>query len=214
VPTITHVFNFGLPMKAEDYTHRIGRTGRAGRDGLAITFAEFRDRRKIFDIEAYTRQQFKAEVVPGLEPQQRMPDSRPRTGGFGGGAGGQRDYGPRDRKFGGQGRGAPEHRGFDRKGGGHGHGGGFGGGNGGGNGGGFDAPRGDRFAPRGDSFAPRGENFAPRGDSFTPRGDNFAPRGDAPRGNPFAKPVRSAPGPKVFVPRDAVAKRRSPKPVR
>ena len=43
VPTITHVFNFGLPMKAEDYTHRIGRTGRAGRDGLAVTFAEFRD---------------------------------------------------------------------------------------------------------------------------------------------------------------------------
>jgi superfamily II DNA/RNA helicase len=33
VPTITHVFNYGLPMKAEDYTHRIGRTGRAGRDG-------------------------------------------------------------------------------------------------------------------------------------------------------------------------------------
>ena len=55
VPTITHVFNFGLPMKAEDYTHRIGRTGRAGRDGLAVTFAEFRDRRKIFDIEHYTR---------------------------------------------------------------------------------------------------------------------------------------------------------------
>ncbi|MDB5876929.1 MAG: box helicase domain protein, partial [Variovorax sp.] len=70
VPTITHVFNFGLPMKAEDYTHRIGRTGRAGRDGLAITFAEFRDRRKIFDIEAYTRQQIKSEVIPGLEPQQ------------------------------------------------------------------------------------------------------------------------------------------------
>ena len=38
VPTITHVFNFGLPMKAEDYTHRIGRTGRAGKEGLAISF--------------------------------------------------------------------------------------------------------------------------------------------------------------------------------
>ncbi|OJX04326.1 MAG: DEAD/DEAH box helicase, partial [Burkholderiales bacterium 68-20] len=63
VPTITHVFNFGLPMKAEDYTHRIGRTGRAGRDGLAVTFAEFRDRRKIFDIEGYSRQPFKAEVI-------------------------------------------------------------------------------------------------------------------------------------------------------
>lgn len=84
VPTITHVFNFGLPMKSEDYTHRIGRTGRAGRDGLAVTFAEFRDRRKIGDIEAYTKQRFNAEVIPGLEPKQRFqPTSAPR-GGFGG----------------------------------------------------------------------------------------------------------------------------------
>src|SRR5574343_1686170 len=81
VPTITHVFNFGLPMKAEDYTHRIGRTGRAGRSGLAVTFAEFRDRRKIFDIEAYSRQPIKAETVPGLEPQQRAPESRSSFGG-------------------------------------------------------------------------------------------------------------------------------------
>jgi len=73
VPTITHVFNYGLPMKSEDYTHRIGRTGRAGRDGLAVTFAEFRDRFRIFDIEAFTKQPFKADVVPGLEPQQRTP---------------------------------------------------------------------------------------------------------------------------------------------
>jgi superfamily II DNA/RNA helicase len=73
VPTITHVFNYGLPMKAEDYTHRIGRTGRAGRDGLAVTFAEFRDRRKIFEIEQFTRQPIKAEVLPGLEPRERSP---------------------------------------------------------------------------------------------------------------------------------------------
>lgn len=76
VPTITHVFNFGLPMKAEDYTHRIGRTGRAGRHGIAVTFAEFRDRRKIRDIEAYTHQTLKAEVIPGLEPRQRSGPSR------------------------------------------------------------------------------------------------------------------------------------------
>jgi len=75
VPTITHVFNYGLPMKAEDYTHRIGRTGRAGREGVAVTFAEFRDRRRVFDIEGYTRQQFKAETIPGMEPQQRFPAS-------------------------------------------------------------------------------------------------------------------------------------------
>jgi superfamily II DNA/RNA helicase len=82
VPTITHVFNFGLPMKSEDYTHRIGRTGRAGRDGLAITFAEFRDRRKIGDIEHYSQQRFQAEVIPGLEPQQRH--AAPARTGFGG----------------------------------------------------------------------------------------------------------------------------------
>ena len=113
VPTITHVFNYGLPMKAEDYTHRIGRTGRAGRSGLAITFAEFRDRRRIFDIEAFTRQQFKTDVVAGLEPTQRFPSNRnegPRGGGRGdrgrpagrggfgadrGGRGGERGFGPR-----------------------------------------------------------------------------------------------------------------------
>ncbi len=100
VPTITHVFNFGLPMKAEDYTHRIGRTGRAGRDGLAVTFAEFRDRRKIGDIEFYTKQPFKAEVIPGLEPKQRFEAPRKSFGGKGGrsdrGFGGQaKGWGPR-----------------------------------------------------------------------------------------------------------------------
>jgi superfamily II DNA/RNA helicase len=83
VPTITHVFNFGLPMKSEDYTHRIGRTGRAGRDGLAVTLAEFRDKRKIYDIEAFTRQPIAAEVIPGLEPTQRVERGRdfaPRKG--------------------------------------------------------------------------------------------------------------------------------------
>lgn len=87
VPTITHVFNYGLPMKAEDYTHRIGRTGRAGREGVAVTFAEFRDRRRVFDIEGYTRQQFKAEAIPGMEPQQRFPAAGERDGRRGGGSG-------------------------------------------------------------------------------------------------------------------------------
>ena len=83
VPTITHVFNFGLPMKSEDYTHRIGRTGRAGRDGLAVTLVEFREKRKIYDIEAFTRQPIQAEVIPGLEPKQRIERGRdfaPRKG--------------------------------------------------------------------------------------------------------------------------------------
>jgi superfamily II DNA/RNA helicase len=119
VPTITHVFNFGLPMKAEDYTHRIGRTGRAGRDGIAVTFAEIRDRRKIGDIESYTRQPFKAEVIPGMEPKSRIEAPRKSFGGRGGdrfggdrnyanasggfrgrsGGGGNRDFGNRDGGF-------------------------------------------------------------------------------------------------------------------
>ena len=130
VPTITHVFNFGLPMKAEDYTHRIGRTGRAGRSGLAVTFAEFRDRRRIFDIEAYTKQRFNPEVIPGMEPTQRAPQpdfgrggrnggGNKRHGGGGGdrrGFGGGRDAGGYGRKqgfgsFGGDDRGG-DRRGF------------------------------------------------------------------------------------------------------
>lgn len=76
IPSITHVFNFGLPMHAEDYTHRIGRTGRAGRKGIAVTFAEFRDRRRVRDIEQHTKQTFKPDVIEGLEPTQRQRDER------------------------------------------------------------------------------------------------------------------------------------------
>jgi superfamily II DNA/RNA helicase len=130
VPTITHVFNFGLPMKSEDYTHRIGRTGRAGRDGLAVTFAEFRDRRKIGDIEAYSKQRFNAEVIPGLEPKQRpAPPARtgfagkPRHGGGGrpgdrGGFGGERTGGfggERNAGFGERSPGFGKHTGFGSK---------------------------------------------------------------------------------------------------
>ena len=89
VPSISHVFNFGLPMKAEDYTHRIGRTGRAGRDGIAVTFAEFRDQRRVFDIEAFTKQVFKPEVVPGMEPTRRAPVAPQARGTAGMGRGGR-----------------------------------------------------------------------------------------------------------------------------
>ena len=109
VPTITHVFNFGLPMKAEDYTHRIGRTGRAGRDGLAVTFAEMRDRRKIFDIEAFTRQRIAVDTVAGMEPRQRAPQNEPMGRGGPGGAPG-RNYANASRgndRFGGDRRGPP-----------------------------------------------------------------------------------------------------------
>jgi len=207
VPTITHVFNFGLPMKAEDYTHRIGRTGRAGRDGLAITFAELRDRRKIFDIEAYSRQPIKPDVIPGLEPKQRIPESRPNN--FGGrDSRGGGDFHGRDRKFGGGGRGgfdAPRGGFADRNSGPR----IMGEGNHPGNGGGF-AGRNERsFAPR-DSAPREGFSYERKGgfnDRFAgDRNGPAAPRGDfAARKPAFGKPAFSKPagGGKVFVPRDA-----------
>ena len=149
VPTITHVFNFGLPMKAEDYTHRIGRTGRAGRDGQAITFAETRDRRKIFDIEAFTRQRIAVETIPGMEPRQRAPQAEP----FGRGGPGGRPAGRGNDRFADR-RGAPAPRGprFEGRG---------------------EAPR---FEGRGDAPRFEGNRFereAPRGDSrFDNRGDS------------------------------------------
>jgi superfamily II DNA/RNA helicase len=173
VPTITHVFNFGLPMKAEDYTHRIGRTGRAGRDGLAVTFAEMRDRRKISDIESYTRQPFKAEVIPGLEPKARMPEARKPMGRGGDRFGGERNYANAGGGFRG-GRPAPGGRDF--------------GGNRDRDGGGFDnrAPRGNfrdeqprfeqRSEPRFDARKDGGRFDAPRGE-HRGGGDRFEQRG-------------------------------------
>ena len=83
VPTISHVINFGLPMKEEDYVHRIGRTGRAGRNGLAVTLAERRDFGMIQRIQRYTTQRIPAATIPGLEPRRAepRPAARPTTGG-------------------------------------------------------------------------------------------------------------------------------------
>ncbi|MBL8363188.1 MAG: DEAD/DEAH box helicase [Rubrivivax sp.] len=91
VPTISHVINYGLPMKVEDYVHRIGRTGRAGRSGLAVTLAERRDAGMVHRIQRYTEQSIPPAVIAGLEPQRKPEAARPAhrragppRGGFGG----------------------------------------------------------------------------------------------------------------------------------
>jgi len=73
VPTISHVINYGLPMKAEDYVHRIGRTGRAGRNGLAITLGERMDVGMIRRIQQFTTQNIPVAVIEGLEPKSPEP---------------------------------------------------------------------------------------------------------------------------------------------
>ena len=52
IPSVSHVFNFDVPGHAEDYVHRIGRTGRAGRDGKAITICNPRDTKAFDAVEA------------------------------------------------------------------------------------------------------------------------------------------------------------------
>ncbi len=68
VRDITHVINFDLPRSAEDYVHRIGRTGRAGARGVAISFAGRAERDMVARIERFTGTPLPAHVIPGLEP--------------------------------------------------------------------------------------------------------------------------------------------------
>jgi superfamily II DNA/RNA helicase len=94
VPSISHVFNYGLPMKVEDYVHRIGRTGRAGRSGVAVTLADHRERFKIKDIERYTRQPILAVAIPGLEPKlsSETRNGKRGSGSFGSGKSERRPF--------------------------------------------------------------------------------------------------------------------------
>ena len=85
VAGISHVINFDPPRHVEDYVHRIGRTGRAGRDGVAITLSGPRETSLIRAIERYTGDRLAIHSIPGLEPAPRRPDSnrsgrgRPRS---------------------------------------------------------------------------------------------------------------------------------------
>ncbi|MEN8990743.1 DEAD/DEAH box helicase [Avibacterium paragallinarum] len=95
VPTISHVINFGLPMKNEDYVHRIGRTGRAGRTGNAITLATYRERGKIRALEDFLDARLNVSEIEGLEPSP-PPVRGSRDGGRGrrdGGRGGRGGFG-------------------------------------------------------------------------------------------------------------------------
>lgn len=103
VPTITHVINYDLPKQAEDYVHRIGRTGRAGRTGLALTFAEVNEYIKVHKIEKYIGRKLPETAIEGMEPTRKRAKSggKPKgKGGWGGKAYGDKKFG--GKKFGGK----------------------------------------------------------------------------------------------------------------
>ncbi len=64
VDRISHVVNYDIPSDVETYVHRIGRTGRAGRQGVAVLFVAPRERRMLQEIERYTRQRIEPMKVP------------------------------------------------------------------------------------------------------------------------------------------------------
>ncbi|SFU80591.1 DEAD/DEAH box helicase [Pseudoduganella namucuonensis] len=151
IDQLPHVVNYDLPNVPEDYVHRIGRTGRAGATGEAVSLVCVDEHTMLKDIEKLIKQSLPREVIPGFEPD---PNARaqpiqlrsgggqhrnPRQGGGGGGGGGN----GRGKPAGGGGAtAAAKPRSAT------GGGGGAGGGGGGGAGRAPAAPGGNRNAPR------------------------------------------------------------------
>jgi superfamily II DNA/RNA helicase len=104
IPDVSHVFNFDVPHHADDYVHRIGRTGRAGKTGTAYTIVGPGDGRAVSEIEKLIGQSIPfAEALPGepaqadgAAPTETHYDTRePRRDGRGGGGGRHKQRGSR-----------------------------------------------------------------------------------------------------------------------
>jgi superfamily II DNA/RNA helicase len=78
VTGISHVINFDIPRFAEDYVHRIGRTGRAGATGIAISFVSPAERAYLDKIERFIGTKVPVHTIPGLEPMTSL--HRPASG--------------------------------------------------------------------------------------------------------------------------------------
>lgn len=73
VDGISHVFNFDLPVEPEAYVHRIGRTGRAGASGVALSFCDHEERGTLRDIERLTGKRIDVRPLPEGGPMERAP---------------------------------------------------------------------------------------------------------------------------------------------
>jgi len=80
IPNVTHVFNFDVPVHAEDYVHRVGRTGRAGRKGKAMTICEARDEKNLDAVERLVQMKI-ARIANPIEPAVAENGSRNTPGG-------------------------------------------------------------------------------------------------------------------------------------
>lgn len=78
VPSVSHVFNFDVPSHAEDYVHRIGRTGRAGRDGKAMMICAKRDEKNFDAIEKLIQKEIPRIENPNAQLDDARTQSKPR----------------------------------------------------------------------------------------------------------------------------------------
>ena len=113
IAELPHVVNFDLPNVPEDYVHRIGRTGRAGSSGEAVSLVAADEISQLRGIERLIKQTLTRDIVDGFEPEQTLPASQ-RGGGANAGSGGQNNVRPIQtarRNDGGNGRGRRRGRG-------------------------------------------------------------------------------------------------------
>ncbi|HEX9183117.1 MAG TPA: DEAD/DEAH box helicase [Burkholderiales bacterium] len=73
IESLPHVVNYDLPHVAEDYVHRIGRTGRAGVEGSAVSLVSHEDRSLMAAVERLMNRKVESRVVPGFEPGSAAP---------------------------------------------------------------------------------------------------------------------------------------------
>jgi ATP-dependent RNA helicase RhlE len=77
IDQLPQVVNFDLPNVSEDYVHRIGRTGRAGATGQAISLVSADEQKELIGIERFTQQILERKFVAGFEPTHPLRESRP-----------------------------------------------------------------------------------------------------------------------------------------
>ena len=87
VPALSHVINYDLPRQTEDYVHRIGRCGRAGRTGVAISLCSMDDRPQLNAINRYLNRKMEETVIEGMEPKKKYVPSENKGNGRGRGRG-------------------------------------------------------------------------------------------------------------------------------
>jgi ATP-dependent RNA helicase DeaD len=86
ISTISHIINYDVPQDCDDYVHRVGRTGRMGREGIAFTFVVPGEGEFLTNIEQRINKQLERDFIEGFEavpppPEKKKPEEEPTAAG-------------------------------------------------------------------------------------------------------------------------------------